>query len=76
MCPGLGCGHGKVSRAGGTIVVSGDRVYDMALRLRYSQMECNNGTLQLIVSRFAITTALSQTPAGETLHILPTYQLC
>jgi len=54
--------------------VSGDRVYDMALRLRYSQMECNNGTLQLIVSRFyPAITALSQTPAGETLHILPTY---
>jgi UDP-N-acetylmuramyl tripeptide synthase len=66
----------KLVERGGTMVVSGDRVYDMALRLRYSQMECNNGTLQLIVKadlRSAITTALSQTPAGETLHILPTY---
>jgi len=50
----------------------------MALRLRYSQMECNNGTLQLIVKadlRSAITTALSQTPAGETLHILTSSML-
>jgi len=73
MCPDLGCGHGKVSRAGGTIVVSGDRVYDMALRLRYSQMECNNVAADCQQICAAITTALSQTPAGETLHILPTY---
>ena len=66
----------KLVEQGGTMVVSGDRVYDMALRLRYSQIESNNSTKELIVKedlREAIATALSETPAGETLHILPTY---
>ena len=65
----------KLVERGGTLVVSGDRVYDMALRLRYSQYDCNNG-LHLIVKedlRDAIATALEQTPSGETLYILPTY---
>ena len=65
----------KLVERGGTLVVSGDRVYDMALRLRYSQMEYNNG-LHLIVKEDlpdAIATALEHTPSGETLYILPTY---
>jgi len=65
----------KLVASGGTIVVSGDRVYDMALRLRYSQTEEQNN-FKLIVKedlQEAITTALEQTPADETLHILPTY---
>lgn len=65
----------KLVERGGTLVVSGDRVYDLALRLRYSQPEANNG-IQLIVKedlKEAIATALEQTPADETLHILPTY---
>jgi len=65
----------KLVERGGTLVVSGDRVYDMALRLRYSHQDNNNG-LQLIVKEdlpAAIATALSHTPANETLHILPTY---
>ncbi len=65
----------KLVERGGTLVVSGDRVYDMALRLRYSQQNNNNG-LQLIVKedlQAAITTALEHTLADETLHILPTY---
>ncbi|MBR8836955.1 MAG: Mur ligase family protein [Stigonema ocellatum SAG 48.90 = DSM 106950] len=65
----------KLVERGGTLVVSGDRVYDMALRLRYSE---NKGTsdLNLIVEedlRQAIATALAHTPDNETLHILPTY---
>ncbi len=55
--------------------MSGDRVYDMALRLRYSQTE-ENDKFNLIIKedlQEAITTALECTPAGETLHILPTY---
>ncbi|PIG94108.1 UDP-N-acetylmuramyl peptide synthase [Gloeocapsopsis sp. IPPAS B-1203] len=62
----------KLVDQGGTFIVSGDRVYDMALRLRYSQQE----DLQLIVKenlREAIATALEHTPADQTLHILPTY---
>jgi UDP-N-acetylmuramyl tripeptide synthase len=68
----------KLVERGGTLVVSGDRVYDMALRLRYSQPEIDNidRNVNLIVEedlKEAIATALSQTPANETLHILPTY---
>jgi UDP-N-acetylmuramyl tripeptide synthase len=65
----------KLVALGGTIVVSGDRVYDMALRLRYSQIDPNNG-LNLIVKedlQEALATALSHTQADETLHIVPTY---
>ena len=65
----------KLVASGGTIVVSGDRVYDMALRIKYSQTEELNGC-KLIVKedlQEAIATALEHTPVGETLHILPTY---
>ena len=65
----------KLVELGGTIIVSGDRVYDMALRLRYSQTEGENN-FRLIVKedlQEAIATALELTPANETLHILPTY---
>lgn len=65
----------KLVQRGGTLVVSGDRVYDMALRLRYSQ-ELNQSNLNLIIQEDlaeAIATALKHTPDNETLHILPTY---
>jgi UDP-N-acetylmuramyl tripeptide synthase len=65
----------KLVERGGTLVVSGDRVYDMALRLRYSQ-ELNQSNLNLIIKEDlaeAIATALQHTPDHETLHILPTY---
>ena len=65
----------KLVELGGTIVVSGDRVYDMALRLRYSQTD-EHSNFKLIIKedlQDAITTALEHTPADETLHILPTY---
>jgi len=65
----------KLVQRGGTLVVSGDRVYDMALRLRYSQ-KSPESNFNLIVEedlRQAITTALENTPENETLHILPTY---
>lgn len=60
---------------GGTIIVSGDRVYDLALRISYSQIDGKND-LNLIVKENlteAIATALKHTPVHETLHILPTY---
>ncbi len=65
----------KLVELGGTIVISGDRVYDMALRLRYSQTEEKNNCKLIIKEDLqeAIKTALEQTPADETLHILPTY---
>ncbi len=65
----------KLVARGGILIVSGDRVYDMALRLRYSQ-ESVESNINLIVEsdlHKAIATALEQTPANETLHILPTY---
>ncbi|MEH2061552.1 MAG: Mur ligase family protein [Nostoc sp.] len=65
----------KLVERGGTLVVSGDRVYDLALRLRYSE-KSGESKLNLIVEedlRQAIATALEHTPENETLHILPTY---
>jgi UDP-N-acetylmuramyl tripeptide synthase len=68
----------KLVDSGGTLIVSGDRVYDMALRLQYSQTTEPEiaGNCQLIVKedlQEAIKTALTHTPQSETLHILPTY---
>lgn len=65
----------KLVERGGTLVVSGDRAYDMALRLRYSESSPQSN-FNLIVQenlRQAINTALERTPLNETLHILPTY---
>ncbi len=65
----------KLVERGGTLVVSGDRVYDLALRLRYSAGE-DTSHLNLIIEedlRQAIATALEHTPDNEILHILPTY---
>ncbi|AFY35570.1 Mur ligase family protein [Calothrix sp. PCC 7507] len=65
----------KLVERGGTLVVSGDRVYDLALRLRYSEKVAES-QLNLIVESDlgqAIATALEHTPENETLHILPTY---
>ncbi|MBE9043832.1 Mur ligase family protein [Pleurocapsales cyanobacterium LEGE 10410] len=63
---------------GGTLVVSGDRVYDMALRLTYSseEIEANKTNFRLIVKENlseAVDTALKHTKQAETLHIIPTY---
>ncbi|MEM8780730.1 MAG: Mur ligase family protein [Cyanobacteria bacterium P01_G01_bin.49] len=68
----------KLVSLGGNLVVSGDRVYDMALRLRYSQdsFSDNDDRVELIIKENldeAIQTALTLTKTEETLHILPTY---
>jgi len=68
----------KLVGLGGTLVVSGDRVYDMALRLQYSQssLEGTEIVAKTIVKeelQDALTDALKATPPDETLHILPTY---
>jgi len=65
----------KLVERGGTLVVSGDRVYDMALRLRYSE-KSSDSKVNLIIEedlRRAMAIALKHTPNNETLHILPTY---
>ncbi len=63
---------------GGKLIVSGDRVYDMALRLQYSfdKLESKNTNFELIIQEDlgdAIATSLELTKKEETLHILPTY---
>jgi len=66
----------KLTQAGGKIIVSGDRVYDMALRLEYCNLELENKPFQLIIKENlleAIETALNECPEDETLHIIPTY---
>ncbi|AKG21168.1 Mur ligase family protein [Calothrix sp. 336/3] len=65
----------KFGTQGGTLVVSGDRVYDMALRLRYSDRHLTN-KMNLIVEADlgkAIRIAVEKTPDNQTLYILPTY---
>ncbi len=62
----------------GKLIVSGDRVYDMALRLQYScdRLESKNTNFELIIKEDlgdAIATSLELTKKEETLHILPTY---
>lgn len=52
------------------ITVSGDRVFDMALRLRYA--EFNNFQIEENLSN-SIKIVLKNTPFGETCYILPTY---
>ncbi|MDB9316023.1 Mur ligase family protein [Spirulina sp. CS-785/01] len=65
-------------KSGGTIIVSGDRTYDMALRLKYSQDSLGDAgsPVNLVIEENlskALQTALDGTPSHETLHILPTY---
>jgi lipid II isoglutaminyl synthase (glutamine-hydrolysing) len=66
----------KLVDRGGILIVSGDRIYDMALRLEYSKQALETDNLRLIVKedlKEAIDTALGLTPSDETLHIIPTY---
>jgi UDP-N-acetylmuramyl tripeptide synthase len=65
----------KLTGLGTTLVVTGDRVYDMALRLQYSE-DTRQDSPKLIVEENlnqALDAALEHTEAGEILHILPTY---
>jgi lipid II isoglutaminyl synthase (glutamine-hydrolysing) len=65
----------KFVNAGGTIVVSGDRVFDMALRLEYSKIDPHSGCKLIVKENLkeAIETAVELTQPQETLHIIPTY---
>lgn len=53
------------------IIVSGDRVYDMNLRLRYINKKNNILTFEKLTD--AVETVVSKTKEGERLFILPTY---
>ena len=66
----------QLVKQGGTFIVSGDRTYDMALRLQYSGESITESAFKLIVEADlsqAINQALNLTSTEETLHILPTY---
>jgi UDP-N-acetylmuramyl tripeptide synthase len=56
------------------IIVSGDRTYDIALRIKYTQNSKND--LKLMINEnleLAIKKAVEITKPNETLFILPTY---
>ncbi len=59
------------------VTVSGDRTYDMALRLQYAQKTptfSNNPNYFIEPNlKLALQKAIEQTPKNETLYILPTY---
>ncbi len=52
------------------IFVSGDRVFDMALRLKYAEVPCKGVYRSL---EEAIEKAVKETENDQTLWILPTY---
>ena len=56
------------------ITISGDRAYDMGLRIKYSQFTIHNSqfTIQPDLKK-AIKVALNKTLKNQTLYILPTY---
>lgn len=55
------------------IVVSGDRVWDMSMRLKYARDIQNLNLYPFEDLKKAVALALQQTPKNETLFILPTY---
>ncbi len=58
------------------ITVSGDRVYDMAVRIKYASNEFKIQNSKFKIEENlddAIRKSLEQTKVGETLYILPTY---
>lgn len=56
------------------ITISGERLYDMALRIKYAQNAIQDSlfTVQENLEK-AIVFSLAKTPKNETLYILPTY---
>ncbi len=54
------------------ITISGDRCYDMGLRIKYSQILNTKYQIPNTLGD-AITSALDKTPKSEILYILPTY---
>lgn len=55
-----------------SIVCTGDRVYDMGLRMKYSNEQRSNITIEKDLQK-AINEGLKNTLRGGTLYILPTY---
>jgi UDP-N-acetylmuramyl tripeptide synthase len=57
-----------------SVVVSGDRVYDLAIRLQYrtADADASASEIQPDLTR-AVAQGLEQTAAGNTLYVLATY---
>lgn len=59
------------------VVVSGDRTYDMALRIKYAMKQWDNGTIKKLIIepkiKQAVKKGLDEINQGQTLFILPTY---
>jgi UDP-N-acetylmuramyl tripeptide synthase len=65
----------KLFQPGVTLVASGERAFDMGLRLQYSEAGEAPG-VDLVIKQDlneAITAALDCTQPGEILHVVPTY---
>lgn len=58
-----------------SVVISGDRAFDMGLRIKYSsEFPISNFKFQIIEDlKKAVALGLNNTPKSETLYILPTY---
>ena len=54
------------------ITVTGERAYDLGLRLLYADYQKSQTTIETDLHR-ALDSAIEQTPKNETLYILPTY---
>lgn len=62
----------NIAKKEGKISVSGDRVYDMALRLKYAGVTLKPSQIQIDLKK-AIDSALTDTKESETLYVLATY---
>ncbi|ELR98163.1 Mur ligase family protein [Gloeocapsa sp. PCC 73106] len=62
----------QLTQLQGQIIVSGDRVYDLALRLQYTEPSPQTLIIKDNLSE-ALSEALNATPEDATLYILPTY---
>ena len=60
------------ARRAASLTLTGDRAYDLALRVRYSGVEVA-GLQVLPDPERALDAAIAATPAGGTLYVLPTY---
>ncbi len=54
------------------ITVTGDRAYDLGLRIKYAEIEEKKYSIEQDFHK-AIHTAIEKTPVNKTLYILPTY---
>ncbi len=66
----------KLSDFADNIIITGDRAYDLAVRLKYSRQKMTNEKLKVNIEtdlNTSIQRALGSTAQTETLFILPTY---